>query len=411
MAKRTIVCGSGPAGLSAALAACEKGDSVLLVEKELELSRKLLASGNGRCNFSNDLPANEFMARFGREGRFMTECLRAGSKDWLFSFLREHGVQPELTNSRYWFPASGRASDVRDAFLCELRRLGCGLRVGTRIASVSVSAGAVRNAMLSNGETIPCERLILACGGTAAPQLGGSDSGLELARSLGHSIRSPRPALAPIPLREAWTHALSGVSLTDAELVCGRGRFKRRERGELLFTHDGVSGPAALNLSADAAALFQRDGECEIQFNPHAGTRWTDFLSLAREKVPKRLLRSALRERIPASLADVLCETAGLSERCCQALDNATIERFARALSAIPLHVAGTAPMTKAMAMAGGVSLKEVDPRTMESRIVRGLRFAGEILDLTGPCGGFNIQFAFSSGRLAGSAEQDYVSE
>lgn len=405
MSERTIVCGSGPAGLSAALSACEKGESVLLLEKDSVFSRKLCASGNGRCNFSNVLPENEFMARFGRNGRFMSESLRAGSRDWLVSFLERHGVQSALTNPIFLFPASGRASDVRDAFLSELKRRACVLRTGTQLVSISTENGAVASARLSTGEEIPCRKAVLACGGTAAPQLGGSDSGLILARSLGHSIRAPRPALAPIPLRETWIRGLAGVSLPNAELSCGEGRSKRVERGELLFTHDGVSGPAALNLSADAAALVSARKECEILFNPCFGTKWDGFLALAREKAPRRLLRSALREKMPASLADALCAEFGISDLLCQSLSNAAIARLAPRFSRIPLHAAASAPMSKAMAMAGGVSLKEVDPRTMESRIVRGLRFAGEILDLTGPCGGFNIQFAFSSGRLAGLAE------
>lgn len=400
-----IVCGSGPAGLSAALAASESGRSVLIAERLDRPGVKLLASGGGRCNFTNSLPETAFMDAFGRNGRFMTDALRAGGRGFLLNFLKEHHVEPVLEDGFHYFPAGKSAADVRDAFLNEALRLGARLRTGLGITGITTDEnGAVRGVETDRGP-LGCGAFILAAGGTAMSALGGTDLGLKLAREAGHAVVRPLPAMAPLVIREQSVGKLAGVSLPDASLAFVSGRRREYARGELVFTHDGFSGPAALNLSAPAYRAFERTGSLEIAFAPAAALDapgWQAQLQAARGNEPRKRIRTSLARFMPHSLADMLCGECGIMEHTNAMLSNALIDRLSRFLSAVPLHLGGICPMDKAMAMSGGVDLREVDPKTMGSRLVPGLFFAGEILDLAGPCGGFHIQFAVASGRLAG---------
>ena len=240
------------------------------------------------------------------------------------------------------------------------------------------------------------------------PSLGGSGDGLRMAEAAGHTVTPPLPAMAPVCTAESWIPPLSGVSLPDAELKYSAGKTTAASRGELLFTHDGLSGPAALDLSGPLyRAREEKKDSFSLRLRFCAGlgqAEWTAHLDRFRSTEGAKLVRTSLGAFLPHSVASAVAECAGLEETKNHALRNADRDRLAGLLGAMPLTVAKRCPMEKAMAMSGGVRLREVDPRTMESRLVRGLFFAGEILDLTGPCGGFNIQFALASGLLAGTA-------
>lgn len=398
-----VVCGAGPAGLSAALAAAECGKKVLIAERLSKPGVKLLASGGGRCNFTNTLPENKFMESFGRNGRFMTDALRVGGRDWLLAFLRDHGVVPVLEDGFHYFPESRSAMDVGDAFLDTAVKLGAEIKTNMKITGIRLADdGSVAGVDTENGGG-DCKKLIIAAGGMAMSVLGGTDAGLELARRAGHTIVKPLPAMAPLRIREKFD--LAGVSLPAAALSMVSERKRIRAEGGLVFTHDGLSGPAALDLSAPAYRTFEREGELEILFQPVAkldGAKWREQLEHCRKHESQKLVKNSLAKCMPHSLAERICILFGTDDMKNGELNNNLLEQFAKYLGGIPLHIHALAPMEKAMAMSGGVSLKEVDPHTMESRIVPGLYFAGEILDLAGPCGGYNIQFAIASGRLAG---------
>lgn len=401
-----VIIGSGPAGLAAALSASQTDAKVLLCEKLSRPSVKLLASGGGRCNFSNTLPEQKFMECFGRNGRFMTDALRIFGRDQLLAFLRSQGVEPVLEDGVHYFPASRSAMDVRDAFLDAAVKAGTVLKTDMQITALHLTedGSAIAGIETANGFS-SCAKVILAAGGMAMSALGGTSSGLELARKAGHTIIKPLPAMAPLRVKEGFAGDLAGVSLPDAALTFNADKRRFDAKGELVFTHDGLSGPAALDLSANAYRVFEREGELEFFFSPvakmTAGT-WRDQLEQFRMKEPQKLVKNSIAKFMPHSLADALCGKFGLPEfKNCE-LSNLTIEEFSRWLTAVPLHISALCQMNKAMAMSGGVSLKEVNPKTMESRLVRGLYFAGEILDLAGPCGGYFIQFAFASGYLAG---------
>ena len=401
-----VVCGSGPAGLSASLAAAESGARTLLLERLPDLSTKLLASGGGRCNFSNLLPAPEFMAAFGRNGRFMTDALRTGGLDFVRAFLRSEGIGTVTEDGFHCFPSTGKASSIRDAFLRAARKEGR-LTVKTSVCAeeLRIRSGTLEGVVTQNGE-YRCRKFILASGGTAMSALGGSARGLKLAEAAGHRIVPPLPAMAPIPVDEPWISELAGVSLPDVRLSFSAGRLHGACRGELLFTHEGLSGPAALSLSGPAGRAFSEHGDSfRLTLVPEAEADrqvWCGRIDAARKTDSEKLFRSVPGRTLPRSLAARLAALAGLEDVRNGALRNTDRDRAAGLLAEIPLRVSRLSSMEKAMAMSGGVDLKEVDPKTMESRLVKGLFFAGEVLDLTGPCGGYNIQFAIASGRLAG---------
>ena len=400
-----IVCGSGPAGLAAALAAASHGAATLLLERDHMIGRKLCATGNGRCNFSNTLPPLKFMERFGRNGRFMTDALRATPREFFLDLLQQEGIRPVVEDEIHYFPMNGRAPDVRDAFLRAARRAGAETRLSTGVRRILVENGAVKGVETQSGETISAEHVILACGGTAAPALGGSDSGLELAKSLGHTVREPVATLAPIHVDDPWTGELAGLTMADAELGVMNGTKHISMRGSLLFTHGGFSGPAAMDLSGAVNRILANEGTARVFLRALPGQKeqgWFDYLVCERETVPDHLLKNSLARVLPRSFAGLVCERMFGPEFHSKRLTNAAAHELAHFLDRIEFTVSRPASMDEAMAMDGGVSLREVDPRTMGSRLVSGVHFAGEILDLTGPTGGFNIQFALSGGYLAG---------
>jgi len=403
-----VIIGSGPAGLSAALAAASHGATAVILERDHAAGRKLCATGNGRCNFSNTLPPLKFMAEFGRHGRFMADALRAAPREFFLDLLQQEGIRPVVENEIHYFPMNGRASDVRDAFLRAAKHASAQMRLSTPVRRVLVENGAAAGVETYGGEVIRASHVILACGGTAAPALGGSPSGIQLAQELGHTVREPVAALAPIHVDDPWISELAGLTVPDAELGVKVGTRCVSMRGSLLFTHTGFSGPAALNLSgALNRVLLSGEGPAQVVLRvlpDWKEQKLFDYLVAEREKVPDHLLKNSLARIIPRSLASLVCERLFGPEFHSKRLTNAGAHELAHLLDGIRFAVSNPASMDEAMAMDGGVLLKEVDPRTMESRLVRGVHFAGEILDLTGPTGGFNIQFALSGGRLAGLA-------
>ena len=401
-----VVIGSGPAGLSAAFAAAEAGASVLLCERLRTFGLKLLASGGGKCNVSNILDQTSFMNAFGREGRFMKPALDCAYHDWLFSFLKQQHVSLKLENRFHYFPVSEQARDILNAFIKAFQQAGGTLKNETKITDILINDGKILSVKSNDGKLTECKSVILAAGGTACPRLGGSRSGLDLAEALGHSVTPFHPAMAPLLIRDQWVRNLTGISLPDAGISFRRGRTTFQTRGELLFTHEGLSGPCAIDLAgalAETCAGSKGDTEVILRLDASLDSAaWRKKIDSLRNQDGRKLVRTLLSRSFPHALADTICRLAECyDEKICE-LTAPLRDRLCTLLSGISLSACGAGPMEKAMAMKGGIKLKEVNPSTLESRFVKGLFFAGEILDLVGPCGGYNIQWAISSGRLAG---------
>lgn len=367
---------------------------------------KLSLTGGGRCNLTNSLPDAILMERFGREGRFMQAALRAMNAEGLRGFMRSLGIETFSPDGLHVYPRSESAPAVRDALLRACRIAAVGIRTGCAVEHISVQRGAVTGIETPAGP-VPAERVLIATGGRSYEALGGTGSGYEFARALGHAMVPPVPALVPLVTREKWPALLAGVGLRDVALRMEGGRGATgSHRGDLLFTHRGVSGPAVLDLSGDVAEQLER-GEAVrviVDLEPDvSAVEWRRGFSEARRTRGAQTVSKWLAGRRPAALAQTLCRLAAVPPDLpvARATDH-HVRELGRLVKGLPLSIRATEGFDHAMVTRGGVSLRSVRPETLESRLVRGLYFAGEILDLDGPCGGYNLQWAFSSGNLAG---------
>lgn len=405
---RAIVIGSGPAGLAAARALAARNIPVLVLERLDRPARKLLISGGGKCNFSNASAPEEFMRRFGGHGAFMRPSLRFAFREEFLDFLHRSGVKTELRDDFYYFPASGRASEVAAALVTAAR---AEIRTNCEVAAIVVRDGKTAGVILKNGDRLSAAAVILAAGGCAWAGLG-TAAGLRLARDLGHTIVAPLPALAPLLCRVEWAGRLAGVTLPDAQLTLKAERHTLTAAGSVLFTHTGLSGGPALDLAGSAAAECALRGTAKLLLafcRTPAGADWQKIFTAARLQTGRKSVRGILSEYLPRSVAGAVTELCGCPKAKAATLSAPALRMLTRTLTACPLTLTGTAPFPQAMAMRGGVSLKDVDPNTLQSRKITGLFFAGEILDLTGPCGGYNIQWAFSAGSFAGDRAASYL--
>jgi hypothetical protein len=402
------VVGAGPSGMMAAIAAAGRSARVLVCEQLSRAGVRLLATGGGRCNLTNTLAVDQFMARFGRQGRFMLPALKQMDSRALVRFFAALGVQTCAADGLHVYPRSGQAATVRQALLRRCRQLNVEIRAGASVSRLRIEGDRLAGLETSSGR-VEAPRVIIATGGRSYPELGGTGAGYELARQVGHGIVEPSPALVPLVMAENWPRKLAGVSVQGAAVrIDLPGQPRKPVHGSILFTHRGLSGPAVLDLSGEVPALLKRHGSVPLLLNfvlPPAAADWRS--SFARWKVTdgKKMVRTLLAERIPAALAAILCELAGLASGSRMSdLPADRRDELIRLLTGCPLTVTGVEGWHHAMVTRGGVALRDVDPETLESRLLGGLHFCGEVLDLDGPCGGFNLQWAFASGYLAGMA-------
>jgi predicted Rossmann fold flavoprotein len=398
MAASLLIVGAGPAGLMAALVAASRNPphGVTVVERLPAAGVKLAASGGGRGNLSHIATEDEFVAAFGKHGRFTLPAFRALPPEALQRLLKDIGVPTLVDDTGRVYPRSQSAAAVRDALFHACRKAGVRFQFGQQVQSLTVPATPEEQWRV---DSWTAHSVLLAAGGQSTPRLGSDGSGFALARSLGYSIIPPVPALTSIQTMETWPGILRGVSLPDATLAIADSRGSA-VRGELLFTHRGLSGPAVLNLSGRIARL-RYDGHpviLRLSVMP-------DLPSFARQRTiaGTRRILSWLSESLPRSLATVLLELSGIPR-------DLTFSRLAMGqeralllhLTACPLTVSSTGGFEQSMATAGGITLKQVCPETLAGRLTPRLFLAGEILDLDGPTGGWNLHWAFCSGYLAG---------
>ncbi len=387
-----IVIGSGPSGLMGAIAAARNDLRVLVLERMPKVGLKLLASGGGRCNLCNTLPEEEFIAAFGRQGRFMQPALRAMGSAELRAFFQTLNV-PTQEEAHKVFPVSGGAESVLDALLKECRELKVEIRTNCEATAIP-KEGGVQTAEAR----IPSKAVLLASGGKGYATLGGSASGYGLAHRAGHEIVDPVPADVPLLIHERWAKELSGVAVTGANLRIGlKGFPKAGTTGDLLFTHQGLTGPVVLNSSGAVAEKFNTIEAVPIIIDFAPG------LNDWRKAGGNKSIANALRPWIPSALTKSLCRLIDIDP-------NAPVSKLSEKKSVLlteqinqcRLTATGTEGFKKAMVTRGGIALTGIAPNTLESKLQPGLYFAGEALNLDGPCGGFNLQWAFSSGHLAG---------
>lgn len=402
------VVGGGAAGLMAAATAAKTGARIEIFERLDTPGRKLGATGGGRCNLTRNTAADEIMAAFGKHGRFMAPALDKLEPSGICRHFAGLGVPTASEDGVHVFAASGRAGDLVDALQKDCRKQHVMIRTGVRVTKLLVEDGMIRG-LEADGQRVRTRAVILATGGCSYPNLGSDGSGHALARDAGHKITKPAPALVPLLSAEQWVGTLAGIVLPMRLWVQNSKPGSRRiTEGPVLFTHTGISGPAALDLSGDVAIALER-GETTLCAQPAPGqdaNAWAIRLEKAAKSNGGRgTLRATLATAMPARLADALLERECMNGKTRLAeLSNVNRRRLTAMLGALPIRIRDTEGWGRAMVTRGGVRLKEVRPETLASRLVKGLYFAGEILDLDGPCGGYNLTWAFSSGYLAGYA-------
>ena len=400
-----VVIGGGPAGMMCAIMAARRGLSVTLLDRNLQLGRKLRITGKGRCNVTNDCDTREFMANIPGDGRFLYSAMsRFGTRE-VMAFFEELGVPLKVERGKRVFPVSDNANDIAEALVRECRRLRVQtLRCPAR--QILSRDGAVCAVETPEGR-IDCRAAALCTGGLSYPKTGSDGAGYHLARSCGHTVTATRPSLVPLESGDPWCAEMQGYSLRNVTLSAYEDdKLIFRELGEMLFTHFGVSGPLVLSASAKMRRMGEARYRLLIDLKPGLDEKKLDARILRDiEANPRRSFHNLLGGLAGRSMVPVLEEMLEISgELRCTDFTREQRRELVELLKAFPVSVSGTRPIDEAIVTAGGVSTKEIDPRTMESKLLRGLYFAGEILDLDAYTGGFNLQIAWCTGFVAGNA-------
>ena len=407
--KKIVVVGAGPAGMMAAAAAAECGGRVLLLEKMPRVGRKMMITGKGRCNVTSADEIPDIIKNIVGNGRFLNSSLRAFDNADVMAFFEGLGVPLKTERGNRVFPESDCAAAVVDAMLRYLRDHGAEIRTNVAVSDICIEDGHVCGVRLADGTHVEAAAVILATGGASYPATGSTGDGYALARAAGHTVTEIFPALVPLVTSDAWVKDVQGLSLRNVRVsLYHAGRKEQDFFGEMLFTHFGVTGPIILQLSRRASELLaagQEELELRLNLKPaltHEKLRERverDFATYERKQ-----LRNAMIDLLPKRLIEPVLNAAQLpSERFARQVSAKERERLVHTLQALPLTVTGTRPIAEAIVTAGGVATREIDPRTMESKIVKHLYFVGELVDVDAYTGGYNLQAAFSMGHAAGS--------
>ncbi|HHZ16406.1 MAG TPA: NAD(P)/FAD-dependent oxidoreductase [Peptococcaceae bacterium] len=402
-----IVVGGGAAGLIAAGRAAELGAKVIILEKNKAVGRKLLISGKGRCNITNNGDINTFMENYPGGGRFLYSAFHHFFQPELLQLLKRYGVETKVERGGRIFPASDKASDVVQALLNYARTNGAELRTQTEVLEIWQADGAVKGVKTAE-EHIEGYAVIIATGGKSYPATGSTGDGYKWAAALGHTVITPRPALVPLNIQEEWVKELQGLSLKNVAVTLTHGeKVLAKEFGEMLFTHFGVSGPVILTLSRLVVEKEnRRELKLHLNLKPALDEEKLDKrLQRDFQKYQRRQLQNALDDLLPKRLIPIVIRLSGIEPaKFVHQITREERHKLVQILLDLGMTVLGPRSLAEAIVTAGGVSLREVNPRTMESKLVSGLYFAGEILDIDGFTGGYNLQAAFSSGYLAGES-------
>lgn len=404
-----LVIGAGAAGLLAAARAAEGGKRTLLLEKNKMVGVKILMSGGTRCNLTQNTDRRGIVDAFGKPGRFLHSALAALGPAELVALVEAEGVATKVEPTGKIFPVSDKAADIQQAFMRRLSRSGAVLASDEPVVGIERYDHGFR--VMTVGKRYQARKLILTTGGMSYPGSGTTGDGYAWAAALGHSIVPPRPALTPIATHCEWVRKLQGITIPDAGLSIVEPKSSskplKQDRGSLLLAHFGLSGPLALDASRVVSG-HARPSELMVllDFLPNEIEAALDeTLKQASLDKGRHRLSSLFTDRLPLRLVEALLVQAGQQpDRKAAELSRGDRQRIGESIKRQPIPVAGTLGFKKAEVTAGGVSLDEVNSKSMESKLVPGLFFAGEILDLDGPIGGYNFQAAFSTGYLAGTS-------
>ncbi len=403
-----IVIGGGAAGMMAAYAAAECGHKVVLLEQNEKLGKKLYITGKGRCNVTNACGQDKLFENIVSNPKFLYSAFYDFDNKRMMELLERAGCPLKIERGERVFPVSDHSSDVIAAFERLLGQKDVAVYLKTAVREVTVEDGVAKGVILNSGERLPCDAVVLATGGLSYPTTGATGDGYCMAKMLGHTVKECVPALVPMKIQEPWCSALQGLSLKNVMLTmyCGTKKIWQGF-GEMLFTHFGVSGPLVLSASSYyAKCKDKRQVTVTVDLKP----------ALTTEQLDKRILRdfeqnlnkqfkNVIGGLYPAKLIPVMIELSGIDgDKKIHEITRQERGRLAGITKGLTMQVTGLRNYNEAIITQGGVTVKEVNPSTMESKLVKGLYFAGELLDLDAVTGGFNLQIAWSTGHLAGSS-------
>ena len=401
-----IVIGSGAAGMMAGIRAARNCKSVLLLEQQEKLGPKLKATGGGRCNLTNTLDNSDFMNSFGRNGRFMMDALTSFDYKDLMNFFKEIGVETHIPDGFRVFPITHNSSTIIKALEDELIRVGVEVRCNTKAKTLLFEDESIAGVQTLD-EKFLSSNVIVATGGLGYPMLGANGDGFTFAKEVGHKVTDLYPIMLPLISREKWVENCKADTIAKAELRIDLPKAKKLKAvGDLIFTSKGIRGPVVLDFSREVTPFLEKYGEVPLLINMIRGKNEEEVRSHINSEIkanPDSTILENISSLVPTSVANELCILSGAdTNKKFKDLVGQVRDKLIKYLVSTPLTIIDHVGFKQAMITRGGVSLKEINPKTMQSKIIKGLYFCGEVVDLDGPCGGYNLQWSFSSGNLAG---------
>ena len=405
--KRVVVIGGGAAGLMAAVIAGREGAKVTLLEKMNYVGKKMGITGKGRCNITNVCDMSEFIKNTPGNGKFLYGAYERFTNEDLLQLLHDAGLETKVERGGRVFPASDSALDVRNTFMKLMKQYGVDVHLEEPVKKILVDDGTVTG-VVTDKETYHADAVVIATGGKSYPATGSTGDGYILASQVGHTITDIRPSLVPIVTEESWVKDLMGLSLRNVELsVIAKNKVQATMFGEMMFTHFGITGPIVLSLSHTVGKLMRKKNigtiGLDINLKPALSPETLDKrLQKDFDLYSKKQLINGMKDLLPSRLIPLIIELAGIDpQKPINQISKEERQQIGYMLQHMPLTVKGLRPVEEAIVTAGGISLKEFNPKTMESKLVKGLYGAGEVLDIDAFTGGYNLQAAFSTGYVA----------
>lgn len=405
--KRVVVIGGGAAGLMAAVIAGREGAKVTLLEKMNYVGKKMGITGKGRCNITNACDMSDFIKNTPGNGKFLYGAYERFTNEDLLQLLHDAGLETKVERGGRVFPASDSALDVRNTFMKLMKHYGVDVHLEEPVKKLLVDDGVVTG-VVTDRETYHADAVVIATGGKSYPATGSTGDGYILATQVGHKITDIRPSLVPIVTEESWVKDLMGLSLRNVELsVVAKNKVQAKMFGEMMFTHFGITGPIVLSLSHTVGKLMRKKNigtiGLDINLKPALSPETLDKrLQKDFDLYSKKQLINGMKDLLPSRLIPLIIELAGIDpQKPINQISKEERQQIGYMLQHMPLTVKGLRPVEEAIVTAGGISLKEFNPKTMESKLVKGLYGAGEVLDIDAFTGGYNLQAAFSTGYVA----------
>lgn len=410
---KVVVIGGGPAGMMSAISAAKSGDKVVLLEKNNILGKKILITGKGRCNITSSLYIDDFINNIPGNGRFLYSAFENFDNKDIIELLKKEGVSVKEERGNRYFPTSDRAEDVRMALERETKKAGVDVKLNSKVCGIEIEDSRVKSVVLENGK-IDADKIILATGGKSYPLTGSNGEGYKIAEELGHTIKDVRGSLVPLIADKSVCSRLQGLSLRNVGIILYDAEKDKKiysDFGEMLFTHFGVSGPTILSGSAHLLRYKDVDKKIsngkivlKIDLKPALSFEQLDARILRDfTEVKNKQFKNSLDKLLPKKMIDVVIDKSKIDpEKHVNEITREERMNLIELLKCFEIRIDGFRPVDEAIVTAGGISVKEINPKTMESKIVSGLYFAGEIIDVDAYTGGFNLQIAYSTGFTAG---------